>query len=245
MSERDSGFKQILEFLSNTKTVIELLAALGAGKLLQAALISLTKVPPQWVTPLWLLCAALFLWLISFVTERIAGHKRNSPEPEQLQESQRAVQLASTGDSAEIDAFWRSYDNDLLVEVESRIRAMVVGCQSSTEREKMLIRYVATRELINYFDRVWNGILFSQLEALDALNPAPLRSEALELYYSSAALVYPAEYATFPFEAWLAYPLNEELISAEAGGVYRITVMGREFLKYLISNGKSRMNKKF
>lgn len=38
MSENDSGFKRFLEFLSNTKMIIEILFALSVGKLFQSVI---------------------------------------------------------------------------------------------------------------------------------------------------------------------------------------------------------------
>lgn len=242
MADAYSPFKKIADFFSNAKTIYECLLALGAGRAVKAVLTSLTKIPDQWITPIWLVSAALFLWIISFFVERLSK-KPDADGATQIQEAQKASSLAETGNSAEIDAFWKGYDNNLLVAVEERIKTMADQCQTGAEKERFLVRYIATREIVNYFEKVWSEILGSQIEALDALNPGAMRYETLEIYYTSAVIAWPDQYSTFTFERWIAFLTSQELISQGEGNVFSLTLFGREFLKYILSSGRSRQQK--
>src|SRR5665213_1798581 len=235
MAEETHIFKKFIEFFGDTKTIIEFLTSIGAGKAVEAMLRTLTKLPPEWITPIWLFATALFLWAISAIVAKITK-KPHEDEKTKIQENQTQVSLTETTTSLEIDTFWRSYDNALLVGVEATVREMSDRCQAGAERERYLIRYVATREIINYFERVWRDILGSQIEALEALNPASLRSEQLEIYYLTAAATYTDSYATFTFESWIRFMLTNDLVSESDGSIITLTLFGREFLKYIISS---------
>lgn len=120
---------------------------------------------------------------------------------------------------------------------------MAEGCQSPEERERYLVRYFASRQLIDYFEKTWTNILGSQIDALEALNAGALRSEVVREHYELAAAVFSADYAHFSFEQWLSFLTSQDLVATGAGNVYSISLAGREFLKYIISSGRSRSQK--
>jgi len=244
VAESDSPFKKIAEFFNNAKIIYECLLAFGAGTAVKAALTSLTKVPGQWIAPIWLASAAVSLWVISYFVERF-GKKSGGDSGTQIQEAQKASSLAETGSSAEVDSFWKSYDNALLIAVEERVRTMADQCQAGTERERFLIRYIATREIVNYFEKVWSDILGSQIEALEALNPGGMRRESLEFYYTLAASAWTDQFSNFTYEKWIAFLTSQELISKGDGDIFSLTLFGREFLKYILSSGRSRQQKMY
>lgn len=245
MADKDSGFKQFIEAISNIKMVIELLASLGGGALIKALLISLGNIPAQWITPLWLISAGLILWGVSSVVEEISRRRRKRGQTEDIGGSQKTVSLASADSSAEIEGFWKSYDNDLLVEVETRLRRMIAACGTDAERERMLIRYTATREVVICLERIWNTIYESQITVLERLNPTPIREENIKQIYLITSQAYVDVYMNFSYEQWFSFLTSEGLVTAQPGQVYGITVLGREFLKYIIATGKSRTQKRY
>jgi hypothetical protein len=77
--------KKSAEWLEHGKTIVEILISLGAGKVMQAMLVQMTKLPAMWITPLWLFAAAGIMSILMLV-----GNKRRT-----IPSSQSAAQTAN------------------------------------------------------------------------------------------------------------------------------------------------------
>jgi hypothetical protein len=104
----------------------------------------------------------------------------------------------------------------------------------------VLTRYLASSYIISRFEGIYNSILGTQLRALEMLNPtAPsgLPLAAVEAWYEAGRASFPVLYGngTYTFEMWLGYMRRMTLIATVDVNVH-ITVLGNEFLKYLVQN---------
>jgi hypothetical protein len=63
-------------------------------------------------------------------------------------------------------------------------------------------------------------------------------------FYTSAAQTFPALYANYSFDQWFGYLRSQGLIR-EDGDAVSITIRGRDFLKFLIDEGRSAKQRNF
>jgi hypothetical protein len=147
-----------------------------------------------------------------------------------------------TEEKKSVEEFFRTFDNPLLLEVEQLILKDLKDrkIEAAPDREKALVRSLASTNLILHFERVHGLIWASQLTSLRYLNPRDEGADRSELVpiYDAAKADYPERYENYPFERWLGFLKDANLIRERDSRVF-ITVQGREFLKYLIASGKS------
>src|SRR6266568_2992240 len=145
-------------------------------------------------------------------------------------------------DSKGVEQFFRTYDNPLLLEAEGLIMKDLKDrkIENHADREKTLVRALASSQLISHFERLDRGIWASQLALLRGLNTREGGTEAHELMplYEDAKTNYPSWYQDYSFEQWLGFLRSFNLVT-QKDSRYFITVAGREFLKYLIAVGKA------
>jgi hypothetical protein len=67
--------KEWIDWLRRIDFFVGLLVALGAGRAVNAMLISFTKIPQIWISPIWLLSSGLALAAIIFVAEKMPSHR--------------------------------------------------------------------------------------------------------------------------------------------------------------------------
>jgi len=139
-----------------------------------------------------------------------------------------------------VETFYKTYDNRLLLECESNIRAFSDKYEPGEERERFLIRYFASTLMVGIFEYIWIAIFRSQIRLLEALNKAPMVIQAAEVFYDAAQTQDNAAfYGGYPFSAWLSFMKTWLLVTEELNGILQITVRGREFLKYLVETGRT------
>jgi hypothetical protein len=141
-----------------------------------------------------------------------------------------------------VEEFFRSFDNPLLVDAEARIVADLENRKIETpaDRERALVRALASSNIIQHFERAHGAIWASQLTCLRYLNTRDEGADTAELVpiYEVAKEEYPSWYEGQPFERWLGFLRAFDLVLERDARVF-ITVAGREFLKYLVAAGKS------
>jgi hypothetical protein len=133
------------------------------------------------------------------------------------------------------------FDNALVVESEEKIKQEMEkhGVTTRDERERVLIRYLAAAGIGFRFEQTYRLIYGSQLTALRYLSPTQppgLPAEQVKIFYDAAAPHNPDIYPGYPFDRWLNFLVEKELISRHNGSV-AVTKAGREFLKYIIDQG--------
>lgn len=140
-----------------------------------------------------------------------------------------------------VEDFFRTFENPLLIEAEGLILKELEGrnIKVAADREKALVRSLASSNILLNFERALGSIWQSQLSLLQYLNSRDLGSELSELgaFYMDAKGKYPSWYEDYSFDQWLGFLRSHNFITQKDSRVF-ITVAGREFLKYLIAAGK-------
>ncbi len=141
-----------------------------------------------------------------------------------------------------IDDFFRTFDNPLLLEAEQHTLNDLKErkLESSSDREKALVRSLASVNIILHFERVHGAIWASQLALLRFLNSRDSGADVTELvgFYEMGKKDNPGWYENYPFDRWLGFLQSFNLVTKQNSHFF-ITVAGREFLKYLVAAGKS------
>jgi hypothetical protein len=141
-----------------------------------------------------------------------------------------------------VDEFFRSFDSPLLVEAEQLIIKDLKErkIEASADREKTLVRALASTNIVLHFERVYGVLWASQLACLRYLNPREEGTEVTEVvpFYELGKAEYPSWYENYPFDRWFGFLRSFNLVLERDSHVF-ITVAGREFLKYLVATGKA------
>lgn len=159
------------------------------------------------------------------------------PVPGAAQEARPITDLSPA------DQLLRAFDNRLLVEQEASIVKDLEhrNIVDPAERQRILLRFLAAFQVVAIFEQIYRLIYGSQLRALHALNerePQGVPLKFLERYYEFGAIDAPEVYAAYPFDRWFGF-LEGRTLVLQREGMAHITVLGREFLKYLVDAGYS------
>lgn len=147
-----------------------------------------------------------------------------------------------TAEKKGVDEYFKTFENPLLLEQEERIVKDLKerGIDVAADREKTLVRALASTQLVLGFELVYGLIWASQVAALRFLNPRSEGTSTDDLlpFYEAGKAAYPLRYESYSFEQWLGFLRASNLILQKDSHVF-ITVAGREFLKYMIALGKT------
>lgn len=133
------------------------------------------------------------------------------------------------------------FENSLLVDQEGLILKELDTrrIDDHAEREMVLVRHLASAYIYARFEHAYHLIFVSQLNMLQALNAVGSSSrETIKPYYDVACLVEPDFYSNYSFDQWLNFLITAVLVRTD-GDTVSITVAGREFLRFLIQEGRS------
>ncbi len=108
------------------------------------------------------------------------------------------------------DELLRGFDNQLLVEQERFISDYLdqKQIQNPAEKERILIRYLASSYIIQRFESIYHSIWGSQLRALQLVNesePQGILLQALEPWYELGKTLEPDWYANYAFARWYGF----------------------------------------
>jgi len=107
------------------------------------------------------------------------------------------------------------------------------------DKIKTLKNYSTILYIMLYFDTVYNAIFGSQIRLLERLNTLQLESkESLKFFYDNAEKQNPSFFENYSYEAYLSFLFSFTLIR-EDGNAIRITILGSDFLKYIIATNKN------
>jgi hypothetical protein len=176
----------------------------------------------------------MLIWAIG-VTVLMA---RQSEQTKSFTQTAAKSEVGTPEQFAEIDRIYKTYDNQLLREMEELFRASAKKCQAGDEREGFLIRSIATVTILSFFESTWYSIFASQLAALEQLNKGILKMEDLHPYFQINVDQRPQ----YQFESWFGY-LKTQVLVRQDGYNVGITVRGREFLKYMVESGRTATDK--
>jgi hypothetical protein len=99
-----------------------------------------------------------------------------------------------------------------------------------------LKRGLATLALQRDFEIIYRVIFGSQLDLLLKANARPLDNVSVQAIYDEAKSLFPSAHDKGSLEAWLSFPLTQQLLLREDGLIYA-TPRGKEFLQYLVEVG--------
>lgn len=227
--------KSQLEWLQHGDLIIRILGSFGIGTALRAYLKTYTKMDASWITPIWLIATTVLVAVLMFAIPRWPKKKESTGSPQDI------VVKRESGD---VEEFYRTYDNVILLECETNVKKESVKYKSGDDREKFLTRWFSAVTIGMYFENTWLRILGSQIRALEQLNRNSTSLDIVRTFYDGALKENPLVYAGFPFETWFWFLTSETLV-LQNGLTISITVRGREFLKYLVHCGRSAMDRAY
>lgn len=223
-----------LEWLELGKTFVDVVGGLFVGQSVKAVLVRYTDISPVWITPIWLGVALVVMGLLIFI-----GNRKKAKQGQNTQTQMVAAPspVAPETQYKNVEEFYRTYDNSMLIESEGYIRSESDQYKPGAERERFLVRSLASFAITYVFDVVWYTIFGSQLKALQQLNARPLSLAQVRSFYDQASESFPNMYPNYAFDAWLYYMQSWFLI-VQNGDVFSISIRGKEFLKYLVHEGR-------
>ena len=166
-------------------------------------------------------------------TERVSKHGIQTGSTQE-QQNKKAV--------SKVDEFLKLHDNQLLIEMEERIQTHLNSLhpQDAAEREKFLTRNFFALVITWSFDRTYDMIYGSQINALSYLNDnrnSAITIEHIRPFYNEAVSKFPMFYSNYTLEGWLGFLVSSILLQRNGNDI-GITIRGKEFLKYLVEQGR-------
>ena len=153
----------------------------------------------------------------------------------------------------QIEALTAGFNNQLLYTQEERIVAEVKthAFEVTTPLERALIKHLAGTQILLHFERTYTWIYGSQVRALRWLNAAKRGVTTAEVrpFFDEAKGRFESLYAVYDFKQWLRFLAIQGLVTeseesknagadAEPSDI-QISLAGREFLKYLVDQGRA------
>jgi hypothetical protein len=109
-----------------------------------------------------------------------------------------------------------------------------------TQEEKIerLTNYGCLLYIMRHFDIVYNNIFGSQIRILEYINSHAEQSrESVKFFYDNAKKNNPKFYENYSYEQYLDFIFSYNLLE-DRDNILNITVLGIDFLKYLIESNK-------
>lgn len=153
------------------------------------------------------------------------------------------IERLSKGSTNEnIDNFLSLFNPLTITEYENAVKkeTNLDNYTTPEEREYVLFRYSQAIYLIMHFNKIYELIFGSQIKLLQVLNGS-LRenSNSLKRFYDTARDKYFTTYDNYSYEQYLSFLFNYRLIMQESDGNIKITILGRDFIKYIVETGLS------
>ena len=109
-----------------------------------------------------------------------------------------------------------------------------------TDRVNVLYRYSQALYLIMHFNRIYERIFGSQIRLLQILNGSQREDKrSLKVFYDSVKDRNPSVFENYPYDQYLEFLKSNDLILFEPNGEIKITILGRDFIKYIVETGLS------
>ena len=224
--------KYALDWFGRGQIIVQIFVALGVGTVLRAIVGIYTHLNPLWMPPIWLASSGLSLWVLLAIAKWWS--KRKSPV------AQSTALAPSPGgmNFQQIEAFYAGHHSQFLQEIEDAIRQEAQKRGTQQEREAFLIRGMTVTLVQGFFEVTWLEIFGSQIRALERLNAGPCTIEELRPFFEQGQDKRPQ----YPFESWFSY-LKTKLLIRQDGHNISITVRGREFLTWIVQQGRTAIDK--
>ena len=173
-----------------------------------------------------------------------------APRPQSLPNADEATdpKAVAIEQKRRIDALTEGFSSKLLLIREAAIVEDLQnhGLSVSTDTEKVLVKHLAGSQIVVGFERLFAVIYRSQVQALRWINGQPTGAarDDLEVLYERAKAQWPTMYEHYSLEQWTAFMVLQGLLTLEQSAEdevvsLQITVFGREFLAFLVNDGRS------
>jgi len=152
-------------------------------------------------------------------------------------------QQSAVVQSPETLAFLNQFSGELLRLQEESIREDLATkkLDAPGDVEKVLVRALAATQIALHFEQIHAVIWDGQIQLLETLNSTPegIAETLIADVYEKEFRAKRPFYTNTDFVAYLAWLFDKTLIRSEEG-LLQLTVLGREFLKWMVDNGKSK-----
>jgi hypothetical protein len=159
----------------------------------------------------------------------------------------------AAADQKALEGLTEGFNSQVLLLQEESIREDLKkhGLSAESASEKVLLRHLAGTQVALHFEKAYANIYRSQLDALRWLNAQTEGVTAAKLrpFFDQAVKAWPLIYQTTDFRSWLGFLAARGLITESAESVaagdqadpfgLEITVLGREFLGFLVNGGRT------
>jgi hypothetical protein len=229
MSKFVEKTKYTLDWLQHGYLLVQILAAFGVGKAVNAILGSYTKIPSVWITPIWLLVSAATVALFVVIGNKLSrGAGQSSSAP----------QLSVPATNFNVSVFLQTaYIGALQQETETNVRSAATQNQPN-DREEFYVKLIGVGLIGFTYELVWAYIYRSQLLLLMELNRRILTLAECKAFYDDAVSKNPGTvYPEYTFEKWMNFFKVNSLLVWHPSDMVQITVRGQDFLKYLTHCG--------
>jgi hypothetical protein len=170
---------------------------------------------------------------------RIGGNSidvGSTPNPQEA-----ALAGPKKSESQRAEEILHGFADAVILEHEKRIADDLEqqGIVQGEKRDQLLRRLLAAAVMSIEFERLYRAVYGSQILALQKLNeraPIGLPLDQLRLFYNLGRDSFPAVYASYNLEEWLAFLESFGLINRSTGNI-QLSVRGRSFLVYLTNQG--------
>ena len=90
------------------------------------------------------------------------------------------------------------------------------------------------------FERIYYLIFGSQIRLLQHLNSAfSAPKEEFKFYFDNTVELNPAFFKDYDYDQYLNFLIGNNLIDEDKNGIIAVSIIGRDFLKYIVEEGLS------
>jgi len=172
-----------------------------------------------------------------------AGIETEHTSKQKDDEEKSPIELLSKGASnKDLDKAINLFSKETIELFANAVKSetMLDSFQKLEEKQEILFKYSQVIYLIMHFNKIYNSIYGSQLRLLQRLNSSLNENkETIKGFYDYAKSTFPKTYEGYTYDNYLDYLSSFNLIIVENGNTINITILGRDFLKYIIESGLS------
>lgn len=113
-------------------------------------------------------------------------------------------------------------------------------CTNDQEKVDNLINYSKALLAVHQFEQIYYQIHGSQIKILLHLNSTNQETVgSVKVFYDTATEQYPTQYKGYDFDDYFQFLIEQQLVSKDENDILNITWFGRDFLKYIIDQGRT------
>lgn len=184
----------------------------------------------------------LFARIRKIGSDRVAVEV-DSPNKQKVDDNEEPINLiAGLSNNEKIENALKLFDQSTLELFSNAIKneTNLEAITNSDDREKTLFRYSQALYIILHFNKIYNAIYGSQLRILQILNGSTKETtKSMKFLYDIARDHHPKFYENYDYHQYLNFLKSYDLITIGSSDKLDITIIGRDFLKYVIESGSN------